>query len=185
MVSTGRQHGFESLAEHKLLLALDFAGRAREVLAQPFRLRFSSTAGPGEHIPDFLALIEGTAWLLDVKPAGRIKTKDALRFAAAERAASAAGWRYSVVAGWRRQVMTNIDTLSAQRRPLVDRLGLEPLLMDSVRDRPLRLADLAERTPLPAVARAHAIHLLWHRRLTMDLRQPVGDGTWIYPTGGR
>lgn len=30
MVSTGRHHGFESLEESKLLLALDFAGRVSE-----------------------------------------------------------------------------------------------------------------------------------------------------------
>jgi hypothetical protein len=124
MTSTGRQHGFESLAEHKLLLVLDFVGGVQEVLAQPFRLRFISAAGSGEHIPDFLALAEGPAWLLDVRPAGRIKAKDALRFAAAAQAADAAGWRYSVVTGWRQQVMTNIDTLSAQRRPLADHMGL-------------------------------------------------------------
>jgi hypothetical protein len=36
LVSTGRHHGFESLAEARLLLALDFAGDLVEVLAQPF-----------------------------------------------------------------------------------------------------------------------------------------------------
>ncbi|MFF0381005.1 hypothetical protein [Streptomyces sp. NPDC004286] len=33
LVSTGRQHGFESLAERHLLLALDFAGGVAEVLS--------------------------------------------------------------------------------------------------------------------------------------------------------
>ncbi|MER6193777.1 hypothetical protein [Streptomyces cyaneofuscatus] len=31
------------------------------------------------------------------------------------------------------------------------------------------------------VARAHAVHLLWHRRLAVDLAQPLGDSAWIYP----
>jgi hypothetical protein len=35
MVSTGRLHGFESLEERPLLLALDFAGEVEEVLSQP------------------------------------------------------------------------------------------------------------------------------------------------------
>ena len=35
MVTTGRMHGFESLAERRLLLALDFLDRAEEVLSQP------------------------------------------------------------------------------------------------------------------------------------------------------
>jgi hypothetical protein len=82
LVSTGRQHGFESLAERRrrLLLALDFAGGVNEVLSQPFRLRFTAEAGPGEHTPDFLALGAGAGWLLDVRPAGRIKPEDELQY---------------------------------------------------------------------------------------------------------
>jgi hypothetical protein len=57
MVSTGRLHGFESLEERSLLLALDFTGIVEEVLSQPFRLKFEAAGGdPGEHIPDFLAV---------------------------------------------------------------------------------------------------------------------------------
>ena len=37
MASTGRKHGFESLEELRLLVALDFL-RASEVLSQPFLL---------------------------------------------------------------------------------------------------------------------------------------------------
>src|SRR5690242_16173985 len=52
MVSTGRLHGFESLEERSLLLALDFPGTAEEVLSQPFRLRFETAGGnAGEHVP--------------------------------------------------------------------------------------------------------------------------------------
>jgi hypothetical protein len=40
MVSTGRVHGFESLEEQALLLALDFTGAVEDVLPQPFTLRF-------------------------------------------------------------------------------------------------------------------------------------------------
>ena len=68
MVSTGRHHGFESHAEQQLLLALDFAGELIEVLSQPFRLTFTSTDGPGDHIPDFLAVTRGGPWLIDVRP---------------------------------------------------------------------------------------------------------------------
>ncbi len=44
MVSTGRLHGFESLEEQSLLLALDFT-RAEEILPQPFTLRFGIPGG--------------------------------------------------------------------------------------------------------------------------------------------
>jgi len=99
MVSTGRLHGFESLEERSLLLALDFTGVVEEVLSQPFRLRFETADGKaGEHVPDFLAVFrDGSRWLFDVRPAGLVKDEDAVRFAAAGEAALEAGWRYSVV----------------------------------------------------------------------------------------
>jgi hypothetical protein len=183
MVSTGRMHGFESLAERRLLLALDFAGGVEEVLAQPFRLKFFSAEGKGEHTPDFLALAPGAGWLVDVRPADRIEEGDVLRFAAAGQAAAAAGWRYVVVTGWRGEVMTGIDTLSARRRGMTDRLGLQARLLELAGSRPLRFGELADATAVPAVARAHAVHLLWHRRLAVDLAQPLGDASWIYPAG--
>jgi len=70
MVSTGRLHGFESLEEQSLLLALDFT-RAEEILPQPFTLRFGIPGGEfREHVPDFLAVSgDGARWLFDVRPA--------------------------------------------------------------------------------------------------------------------
>jgi hypothetical protein len=76
VVSTGRHHGFESLAEQQLLLALDFAGEATDVLSQPFRLRFAAASGWREHTPDFLVIDRGGQWLFDVRPAERIGPDD-------------------------------------------------------------------------------------------------------------
>ena len=77
MASTGWKHGFESLKEVRLLVALDFL-RASEVLSQPFRLDFEHAGGDAWHIPDFLAVIGGGMWLLDVRPMELIKEEDAL-----------------------------------------------------------------------------------------------------------
>ncbi len=182
MVSTGRLHGFESLEERSLLLALDFTGTAVEVLSQPFRLKFETAAGEtGEHVPDFLAVFrDGSRWLLDVRPAGLVKDEDAVRFAASAEAALEAGWRYSVVAGWRPHVLSVLDALSAQRRNLEDRLGLEGELLRAVAGGPVAFGDLVTATRLPAVARAHALHLLWRRRLGTDLARPLGDGSLVW-----
>ncbi|MES4908840.1 MULTISPECIES: hypothetical protein [unclassified Streptomyces] len=50
----------------------------------------------------------------------------------------------------------------------------------------MRLAQLAATTGMPAVARAHLLHLLWHRRLAVDLDDVLGDASWVYPVrGGR
>ncbi|MFD5589500.1 hypothetical protein ACFWII_37640 [Streptomyces sp. NPDC127063] len=72
MVSTGRKHGFESMEEVRLLVALDFL-RASEVLSQPFRLDFEYVGGQAWHIPDFLGVIGGGMWLMDVRPMELIK----------------------------------------------------------------------------------------------------------------
>jgi hypothetical protein len=184
MVSTGRLHGFESLEERNLLLVLDFTGDVAEVLAQPFRLRFRAGNGPGEHIRDFLAVFkDGSRWLLDVRPAELVEDEDAVRFAAAAEVALAAGWRYSVAVGWRPHVLSVVDAVSAQRRPLQDPLGLQGQLLEAARAGARPFGELAGGTPLPAVARAHALHLLWHRRLGVDLARPLGDDSLVWAAG--
>ncbi|MFG1967651.1 TnsA-like heteromeric transposase endonuclease subunit [Nonomuraea sp. NPDC049028] len=180
MVSTGRMHGFESLEEQKLLLALDFAGAVAEVLPQPFRLRFEADEGFREHVPDFLAVLrDGSAWLFDVRPASLIRDRDEVAFAAAWEAAWAVGWRYAVVAGWRPHVLSVIDALSAQRRPLQDPLGLQGQLLEALAAGPAGFGELVARTSLPAVARAHALHLLWRRQLGVDLSRPLSDRSLV------
>ena len=57
LVSTGRHHGAESMEEARVLLALDFAGDLVDVVSQPLRIRFTTTAGKSRvHTPDFLAV---------------------------------------------------------------------------------------------------------------------------------
>ncbi len=184
MTCTGRLQGFESHAEQRLLLALDFLG-VREVVSQPHRMRFESAAGPREHVPDFLAVTGEGTWLLDVRPAGRIEAADRVKFAASAEAALACGWRYGVVGGWRPHVMTTLDTLSAQRRPLSDPLGLAGALPSAVAGGPVRFAGLVAAACYPAVARAFAIHLIWHRVLAIDLAVPFGDSALVWRGAAR
>jgi len=179
LAGTGRLHGFESHAEQRLLLALDFLG-VREVASQPHRMRFETAPGPREHTPDFLAVTGEGTWLLDVRPADRIAAADRVKFAASAEAALACGWWYGVVGGWQPHVMTTLDTLSAQRRPLSDPLGLTDALLAAAAGGPVRFADLAGTTGFPAVARAFAIHLIWRRILAIDLAVPFGDSSLVW-----
>ncbi|CAM5653619.1 hypothetical protein GCM10010343_35130 [Streptomyces avidinii] len=180
MSTTGRLHGFESLAERRLLLALDFVGGAAEVLSQPFTLKFMTRRGTVRHTPDFLVLFHGTALLIDVRPADLIEPDDLVKFAAAQQAAGAAGWQYVVVAGWQPRPWAALETLSARRRSMSDPLGLASELLELVSDEPRRLSGLVEATSWPALARAYVLHLLWSRRLAMDLSLRLGDESWIY-----
>jgi hypothetical protein len=178
MVSTGRHHGFESLAEQRLLLALDFAGQVRLLLGQPFRLRFTIGAQVCSHVPDMLAVTTAGTWLFDVRPAERLRPKDKAGFAATARIADELGCRYLVVTGWRPQVLAGVEAFSAQRRPLRDQLGVQQELLRAAAA-PQSFGELAAASSLPAVARAHLLHLLWHRRLEVDLCEPIGDATLV------
>lgn len=183
LVSTGRLHGFESLEERALLLVLDFVGVV-EVLPQPFRLDFEHAGGRSAHIPDFLAVMpDGGRSVLDVRPASLIRDEDLVKFAATREAAASAGWRYSVVTGWRPHVLSVVDALSARRRARSDRLGLQPQLLELAERGPLSFGDLVASTPWPLVARAEAVHLLWHRRLGVDLASPLGDRSVVWAGG--
>lgn len=179
LVSTGRHHGYESLEEARLLLMLDFAGGVIDVLSQPLRLRFTAGDGPREHIPDFFACTSSGNWLIDVRPAGRVKPRDEVAFAATARVASLAGWGYIVVTGWMRHALSTVDTLSAQRRPLTDRLGMVEVLLEAVTARPRPFGELAAGTVSSTIGRAYLLHLLWHRRLGMNLAVPLTDSSLI------
>lgn len=179
LVSTDRLHGYESLEEARLLLVLDFAADLVEVISQPFRLRFSTEDGEREHVPDFLADTRAGRWLIDVRPAARVGERDRVAFAASAEVALLHGWRYVVVSGWKPHVLSTVDTLSAQRRPLTDRLGLVKTLLSSAAEKPHSFGELAELTVAPPIARAYLLHLLWHRRLGMDLTKPLGDASLV------
>ncbi|MEU3166351.1 TnsA-like heteromeric transposase endonuclease subunit [Streptosporangium sp. NPDC006930] len=181
MVSTGQQPGFESLEEAKLLLVLDFLGEIVALLCQPFWLRFSTPDGVRKHAPDVLVATTSGTWLIDVRPRDRIDTEDRVKFAAAAEAALACGWRYLVVAGWQRQVMVTLDTISSQRRPLTDPLGLRPLIVDRLRSGPCSFGTLVAGTVAPAVARAQLLHLVWSRQVGVDLARPLTDDSIVYP----
>jgi hypothetical protein len=176
LVSTGRHHGFESIAEQRLLLVLDFAGGLVDVVSQPLRMRFATVAGGSAgHIPDFLALTRTGIWLIDVRPAGRIGEDDRIKFAASAEAALTCGWRYLVVSGWRPHVLVTVDSLSSQRRPVKDPLRVQGQLLQAVAGGPLPLAEVVAATSYPVVGRAHLLHMIWHRRLGVDLARPLTD----------
>lgn len=183
LVSTGRHHGFESLQEARLLLALDFAGDLIDVLAQPLRLRYLTSGGVREHVPDFLAFSRSGRWLIDVRPAARVGAVDRVAFAASAEVALLLGRRYMVVTGWMPHVSTVLDALSAQRRPLSDRMGMVDQLLAAVADGPRPFGEVAAESVTPSVARAYLLHLLWHRRLGIQFGSPLSDTTLVCAGG--
>lgn len=175
MTATDRHHGYESFEEECLLVVADFAADLVEALCQPFRLRFYADGNKVDHTPDYLLLTRRGPVVVDVRPAGRIRSRDNLKFAATAEAALSAGWRFAVVTGWRTHVWGAVDAMSAERRPLDEVLGIQGQLRRAVAQGPLRYGELVERCSIPAMARAHTLHLLWQRELGVDLSGPFGD----------
>ena len=66
-------------------------------------------------------------------------------------------------------------------RMLEDRLGLQSQLLGTASAGPLAFGDLVGATTLPVVARAHALHLMWHRRLGVDLGAGLSDRSVVWP----
>jgi len=90
------------------------------------------------------------------------------------------------VPGWRAHVQATLDTVSTQRRPLTDLLGLQGMLLTIVRAGPVPFGELVEQTAVPAMARAQALHLLWTRRLGVGLAEPLTDQSMVHAgRGGR
>ena len=182
LVSTGRHHGAESMEEARVLLALDFAGDLADVVSQPLRIRFTTTAGKNRvHTPDFLAVTRSGTWLIDVRPEPLIEDEDAESFAAAAEAALACGWRYTVAARWREHVLASLDALSSQRRPLKDPLGLRTGLLAAAGKPGARFGEVAAASGCEPVARAQLLHLIWHRQIGIDLAEPLADRSLLVP----
>ncbi|WP_324616773.1 TnsA-like heteromeric transposase endonuclease subunit [Streptomyces sp. XY332] len=183
LVSTGRHHGAESLEEARVLLALDFAGGVVDVIAQPVKFGFDVSGKRRAHTPDFLAVTRAGVWLVDVRPKALIKRSDLEAFAAAAEIAVACGWHYVVAAQWRENVVAAVDAFSSQRRALSDPLGLRPGLLEAARQG-RTFGELADTTPVPPVARAQLLHLLWHRQVGVDLSKPFGDASFVVRSTG-
>src|SRR5947209_4921640 len=79
LATTGRHVGYESWLERPV----DAAGlrpRSRGGASQPFWLSWQHDGQPRSHAPDFFArLADGGGVVVDVRPAGRIRARDAWR----------------------------------------------------------------------------------------------------------
>ncbi|PNE43456.1 TnsA-like heteromeric transposase endonuclease subunit [Streptomyces noursei] len=172
MVSTGRLHGFESLEEDRLLRVLDFCGRVQVLISQPFRMRFEADGRWRRHTPDYLVVSDDGIFVVDVRPAGLIKPEDMESFAATHEVSLVCGWRYVVAAGWLPHVQASLDAMYARRRSTGDPLNLRPGLLAAA-EQGATFGEASNGSQFWPVARAQLLNLLWHRRLGVDLSEPL------------
>ncbi|WP_082934705.1 TnsA-like heteromeric transposase endonuclease subunit [Mycolicibacterium mucogenicum] len=171
--ATTRRHiGYESWVERDQLMALDANPETVGVASQPFRLRWPDGR---HHVPDYYARrSDGTVVIVDVRPDDRIPESDAELFARSEVVCIAAGWQYRRVGVLDPVLAANLRWLSGYRHPRALRPGVAAELLSCfAREQPLLEGATAVGDPL--VVLPVLFHLLWHRRLVVDLSRTVLD----------
>jgi hypothetical protein len=172
--------GYESWLERDHLMLLDFDPLVVGVSSQPFWLFWGDERGRCvSHAPDYFArCADGSAVVVDCRPADRVKPRDALKFEATARACALAGWEYRRVGAPDAIVTANVRWLAGYRHP---RHGIGDVAG-------VLRAVFATGTELMAGARAAGdpiavlpvlFHLLWRQVLSVDLSVPLHAGSMV------
>lgn len=183
LATTGRFVGYESWLERDHVMLLDFDSDVTGVSSQPFTL---SWRGPGpavSHTPDYFArLAGGGAVVIDVRPASRVRLRDALKFTATAAACAAAGWSFRLVHEMDPALAANVRWLSGYRHPRHADPQLSPLLLSVFAGGTGLLAGVsAVADPLRGLP--VLFHLLWRGDLVTDLSAAMRDATMVCARG--
>lgn len=172
---------YESRLELANLMLADFDDQVRGIVAQPFLLAAEVDGVVRRHVPDFL-LDTGTGpVVVDVKPARRLDNDDVARVLNLTRdVVEAKGWRYEVATEPPPRRAANVRFLAGYRRES----AVVPDLCETVRavaQVGLTIGDLIERIPdrPDASVRAAVLHLIWRRRLHVDIDAAITSRTQI------
>lgn len=167
--------GYESWLERDHLTLLDFDQRVVAVAAQPFWLSWNEAGRRRSHAPDFFArLRDGSGVVIDVRPASRIRPRDAAAFDVTARACAGIGWDYRLVHEPEPVRMANIRWLAGYRHPRCLRPGMAAAALTAFAA-PRGLMDGAAAVADPVGVLPSVFHLLWHGRLRTDLTLPLSE----------
>jgi hypothetical protein len=179
--TTGGHVGFESWLERDHAILLDFDPRVVGFSSQPFRLSWPEGSRVRLHTPDFFArLDDGSGVVVDCRPADRIRPRDAVAFAATERACAEVGWAFRLVDAPEPMFMANVRWLAGYRHPRYRLRLLIPRLLE-VFATPRPLLDGIREAGDPIAVLPVCYHLLWARQLAADLSVPLEDDSLIWP----
>lgn len=172
----GGHVGYESWLERDHLLALDFDVSITAVASQPFWLSWSDETGQRvKHAPDFFARrADGSALVVDCRPAERRPQRDVAKFDATAVACEALGWEYRLVGATDPIVTGNLRWLAGYRHPRHRVPDIAAALLAAAVG-PTALMAVVERVGDPLAALPVMFHLLWCQELVVDLRPPLHD----------
>ena len=144
------------------------------IASQPFWLSWTGPDGKDvAHAPDFFARrTDGSAVVVDCRPAERRPARDLAKFEATRRACGLVGWEYRLAGAPDPIVTANLRWLAGYRHP---RHGL-PELTAALRAAfaaPTLLMAVAEAVGDPIAVLPVLFHLLWQHELVTDLSVPL------------
>jgi hypothetical protein len=180
--TTGGHVGFESWLERDHVMLLDFDPAVTGIASQPFWLRWVDEAGtPVAHAPDFFARrSDGSAVVVDCRPAERRGARDAAKFEATGQACARVGWEYRLVGAAEKIVTANVRWLAGYRHPRHHQRRPADALRQ-VFAAPAPLMPGAEAAGDPVAVLPVLFHLLWRHELTADLSVPLHPDTLVPP----
>ncbi|MFD8385821.1 TnsA-like heteromeric transposase endonuclease subunit [Streptomyces sp. NPDC059679] len=172
--------GFESWLERDRAMLLDHDRRVVGLASQPFRVTWPGPRRRISHTPDYFArLDDGSGLVIDVRPADRVGSEDAVKFAATEAMCQATGcWSFSLVHEPDPVEMANVRWLSGYRHPR-NRIGAIAACLGEVFREPQLLMDGAQAVGDPLAVLPTLFHLLWCGDLHTNLAVPLGDGSRV------
>jgi hypothetical protein len=178
--TTGGHVGFESWLERDHLMLLDFHPQVAGISSQPFWLRWpGEDGGLVSHAPDFFGRrLDGSAVVVDCRPAERRGPADVVKFGATAQACALVGWEYRLEGAADEIVVANVRWLAGYRHPRHGQSAAGAALRQ-VFATPAPLMAGAEAAGDPIAVLPVLFHLLWRHELTADLSVPLGPLTLV------
>ncbi|MFB1041369.1 TnsA-like heteromeric transposase endonuclease subunit [Streptomyces chrestomyceticus] len=173
--TVGRHIGYESWLERDHVMLLDFDPSVVGISSQPFWLFWRCDAGRSiSHAPDYFARREdGTAVVVDCRPADRRKPRDMVKFEATQAACAQVGWEFRLAGGAPDVIaVRSVRWLAGYRH---SRHRLEPVASEllAVFAEPQPVLGGASTVGAPVRVLPVPFHLLWSHELTADKPVPL------------
>ncbi|MFF3693791.1 TnsA-like heteromeric transposase endonuclease subunit [Streptomyces sp. NPDC002221] len=172
--TAGGHIGYESWLERDHVMLLDFDPFVTGVSSQPFWLFWTAETGKAiSHAPDYFARrTDGSAIVVDCRPADRRKPRDWAKFEATQRACDRLGWEFRLVGAPDQVVVANVRWLAGYRHA---RHWLQPTASTflEVFAEPRPLMEGAALAGDPISVLPVLFHLLWKHELSVDVSVPL------------
>lgn len=182
---------FESRFEMSALMWLDFTCQNTAVSSNPFWLLWPKGDTPKRHAPDFFVRRrDGSALVVDVKPAGRMTDHDRTQHAQTRALCDELGWGYEEFTAIETAVHFNLRLLSGYQHP---RFAPSDQLRAAISSRLGKAAEqgidlavlieiICKRTAVPHdVVLSGLYHMLWNGQAHIDIRRSLTWDTMVRP----